>query len=73
MNPVLELKTGGNPFELNVWEKDIKKIIRSAAQLGIPTSEYIKLMMEELDKKCSPEYEHRQAFDKFLKRRGINN
>lgn len=73
MNPILELKTGGNPFELNVWEKDINKIIRSAAKLGISTKEYIKLMMEELDRKCSPEHEHRQAFDQFLKRKGINN
>lgn len=73
MNPVLELKTGGNPFEFNVWENDMNKIIRSAAKLGISTKEYIKLMMEELDRKCSPEYEYQQAFDKFLKRRGMNN
>ena len=73
MNPILELKTGGNPFELNVWEKDINKIIRSAANLGIPAKQYIKLMMEELDRKCSPEADHKQAFAQFLKRRGINN
>tara|TARA_R100000700_G_C3103525_1_gene99543 strand:- start:407 stop:628 length:222 start_codon:yes stop_codon:yes gene_type:complete len=73
MNPILELKTGGNPYELNVWENDINKIIRSAAKLGIPTRKYIELMIAELDKKCSPEYEHRKAFERFLKRRGMNN
>ena len=68
-----ELKTGGNPFELNVWENDVNKIIRSAAKLGIPTKQYIKLMMKELDRKCSPEADHKQAFAQFLKRRGMNN
>ena len=68
-----ELKTGGKPFELNVWENDVNKIIRSAAKLGIPTKQYIKLMMQELDRKCSPEADHKQAFAQFLKRRGMNN
>ena len=68
-----ELKTGGNPFELNVRENDVNKIIRAAAKLGIPTKQYIKLMMEELDRRCSPEAEYKQAFAQFLKRRGMNN
>ena len=68
-----ELITGGNPFELNVWENDVNKIIRAAAKLGIPTKQYIKLMMEELDRRCSPEAEYKQAFAQFLQRRGMNN